>query len=161
MSPTPRVLSSSFARHQRGAVLITSLLLLLAMTVLGITAMRGASLEERMALNASLRTRAFYAAESALREGIDQDTELAALVDSPVGTTSSAVTVSLGSTELHSQYEIQYLGATPGGPGAGSSISLGRDHFFEVKGSGEIRRDSTSLSSAKNATGIVYFMPDL
>jgi len=52
---------------QHGAVLIVSLLILLVMTVIGVTAMQVTVLEERMAGNMRDKDIAFQAAESALR----------------------------------------------------------------------------------------------
>jgi len=57
--------------QQTGAVLITSLAVLLVMTVLGVTAMQGTVLEERMARNILERDIVFQGAEAALREGED------------------------------------------------------------------------------------------
>lgn len=54
---------------QHGVVLIVGLLLLLVLTMLGVTAMRSALLEERMTGNVQDNTVAFQAAEAALREG--------------------------------------------------------------------------------------------
>lgn len=56
-------------RTQSGSVLIVSLLFLLVMTLIGVTAMQGVSLEEKMAGNARGGTLAFQAAEAALRDG--------------------------------------------------------------------------------------------
>lgn len=53
---------------QCGAVLIISLIMLLLMTILGITAMRTGLLEEKMAANSRDQTLAFQAAEIALRD---------------------------------------------------------------------------------------------
>ncbi len=55
--------------NQSGAVLIVGLILLLVMTMLGLTAMQTTSLEERMAGNMRDRGIAFQAAELALRAG--------------------------------------------------------------------------------------------
>ena len=52
---------------QAGAVLVTSLLFLLVMSLLGVTAMSVALLEEKMAGNLRDRSLAFQAAETALR----------------------------------------------------------------------------------------------
>jgi type IV pilus assembly protein PilX len=57
--------------RQRGAVLIMALLLLVVMTLLGLSAMRGAVMEERMAGNAHDHNMAFQAAESGLRDAAD------------------------------------------------------------------------------------------
>jgi type IV pilus assembly protein PilX len=60
------------ARHytvlrQKGMALIVSLILLLALTLLGLAAMQNTSLEERMAGNLRAENVAFQASESALR----------------------------------------------------------------------------------------------
>jgi type IV pilus assembly protein PilX len=55
-------------RNQRGAVLIISLLFLVILTMLGITAMTGSTFEERMAGNARDASVAYNAAEAALRD---------------------------------------------------------------------------------------------
>ena len=53
--------------RQRGAVLIVSLLMLLVMTLIGITGVQVTSLEEKMAGNTRDRNLAFQSAEAALR----------------------------------------------------------------------------------------------
>jgi type IV pilus assembly protein PilX len=56
-------------RRQDGAALIVGLILLLIMTVLGVTSMRTTTLQERMAGNLRDTNLAFQAAEAALRDG--------------------------------------------------------------------------------------------
>jgi type IV pilus assembly protein PilX len=57
-------------RHeQRGMALVISLVMLLLLTMLGVTAVQVATLEERMAGNTRDRHMAFQAAEAALRGG--------------------------------------------------------------------------------------------
>lgn len=56
-------------RTQSGSVLIVSLLFLLVLTLIGLSAMQGTSLEEKMAGNTRGGTLAFQAAEAALRDG--------------------------------------------------------------------------------------------
>jgi len=58
-----------FSRSQQGAVLIVSLVLLIIMTLLGLSGMNNTIIEERMAGNMRNHTLAFQAAESALRAG--------------------------------------------------------------------------------------------
>jgi len=55
--------------RERGVALATVLILLLVMTLLGLAAMRGTVLEERMTSGQMDRSMAFQAAEAALREG--------------------------------------------------------------------------------------------
>ena len=54
-------------RHQRGATLVVGMILMVLLTLLGLTALGTSVLEERMAANARDRIRAFQAAEAALR----------------------------------------------------------------------------------------------
>ena len=56
-------------RYQNGAVLFISLIFLLIMTIIGITAMKTTVLEEKMASNTKNRNLALQAAEAALRAG--------------------------------------------------------------------------------------------
>ena len=56
-------------RKQCGSVLAIALIFLLLMTLIGVTAMRTTTLQERMAGNMRDRNLAFQAAEVALREG--------------------------------------------------------------------------------------------
>ena len=58
-------------KQQQGAVLIMALLLLLIMTLLGVSAMQGSVMDERMAGNMHDHNMAFQAAESGLRDGGD------------------------------------------------------------------------------------------
>jgi type IV pilus assembly protein PilX len=59
----------SSAGRQRGAILVTSLLLLLVLTIIGITAMQMTRMQERMAGNTRDMNLAFQGAEATLRDG--------------------------------------------------------------------------------------------
>jgi len=65
--------------RQRGVVLVVSLLLLLVLTMLGLAATRGTTLEQRMTTNQNDREVAYQAAEAALRAGESQVSNSAAL----------------------------------------------------------------------------------
>lgn len=54
-------------QHQSGAVLVVSLIMLLLLTIIGVTSMQTTSLEEKMAGNMRDKNLAFQAAESALK----------------------------------------------------------------------------------------------
>ena len=56
---------------QRGVALAVVLILLVVMTLLGLAAMRGTLMQERMSANQTDRALSFQAAEAALREGED------------------------------------------------------------------------------------------
>lgn len=59
----------SIGKREQGAVLIISLIILVILTILGMSAMQSTSLEERMAGNMRDRDIAFQAAEAGLRDG--------------------------------------------------------------------------------------------
>jgi type IV pilus assembly protein PilX len=59
----------NFPSRQHGAVLVVALLMLLVMTVLGVTAMQMSRMEERMAGNSRDINLAFQGAEAGLRDG--------------------------------------------------------------------------------------------
>lgn len=61
--------TTGYRRGETGAALIVSLIFLLVLTMLGLSAMSTTTLEERMAGNMQSRMLAFQAAEAALREG--------------------------------------------------------------------------------------------
>lgn len=56
-------------RTQRGMVLLVSLVFLLLLTVIGLSSMQSANLQEKMAGSVSLRNQSFQTAEAALRIG--------------------------------------------------------------------------------------------
>ena len=54
--------------NQRGVVLVAGLLILVILSLLGITTMQTSTIEEKMTSNMSQRQLAFQAAEAALRQ---------------------------------------------------------------------------------------------
>ena len=72
--------------RQRGIVLAVSLIMLLVLTLLGVTAMQSTIMQERMAGNAREVSMAFQAAEAALRDG---ENALIALTARPVTCSAS------------------------------------------------------------------------
>ena len=64
-------LSLGQIKHQRGVVLIVSLTILMVLTLIGVSAMKTSSLQERMSGNSRDYQTAFEAAELALRAGED------------------------------------------------------------------------------------------
>lgn len=66
-----RAISFNPSGSQRGTALIMSMVILMILTILGITAMGTASLEEKMSGNTQEATRAFQAAESGLSQAFN------------------------------------------------------------------------------------------
>jgi type IV pilus assembly protein PilX len=75
-----------FAGQQQGMVLLVSLVFLLLLTMLGISSMQNATLQEKMAGSVNQRNKSFQNAEAALRMGEssikDKDFEMAKCVGS-------------------------------------------------------------------------------
>lgn len=72
-------------RRQSGAVLAVSLIILLLLTLIGMTAMQITGLEEKMAGNLRDRNLAFQAAETALRAGEAKTSSLLCPIAAQVG----------------------------------------------------------------------------
>ena len=73
------------AEHQSGAVLVISLIILLLLTIIGLSATQVTGLEEKMAGNLRDRNLAFQAAETALREGEKDTSKLLCPITTQVG----------------------------------------------------------------------------
>lgn len=126
-------------KHQSGAVLVVSLVMLLLLTIISVAGMQTTSLEEKMTGNQRDRNLAFQATESAVRAGEDFLTQatlptfngsngLYAQNDSPPGANDdwanfSSVTYSYAGSLIASapQYVIQRLADVE----SGSSLDAG------------------------------------
>ena len=127
--------------RQNGVVLITALVLLMTMTLLGTTAMRTTTLDERMAGNFRDRSLAFQAAEAALREG-----EAAAMAPEP------AVIGRIGNSSDPEAYDwtnAQIYSGTLDGVSEAPRYVI-EELFAEDDGSGEIgkTREAGAIDSA-------------
>lgn len=133
----------SKTKNQRGAVLMVALIMLLLLTVIGMAAIRGSTLQERMAGNMRDRNVAFQSAEAGLRAA---ETVLNGLGAVPVGKgygaavdtpgdpsfwdktfdwTNKGLQAALGITYVNSQpqYYVETVKFTPGTvPGDGVDI---------------------------------------
>ncbi len=130
-------------RAQTGSALIVSLLILLVMTLIGVTAMSSSNLEEKMAGNSRDKMLAFQAAEAALRQGEDMVANLVTIAPfSSCGgtylydqgckpdvtldgtwTTAKSYTGTIDKIKTNPKYIIEYTGQ------AGSSNSLNVDNY--------------------------------
>ncbi|MEG5264729.1 PilX N-terminal domain-containing pilus assembly protein [Pseudomonas sp. JDS28PS106] len=86
MTTARRALPPRFARQQRGMVLLVSLVFLLLLTMLGISSMQNATMQEKMAGSVTLRNKSFQMAEAALRMGESRIKEKDFKMDKCVGT---------------------------------------------------------------------------
>lgn len=81
-------MTTSLPRNQKGAVLVVALIMLLLLTILGVSSMQNTSLQEVMAGNTRDHTVAFESAELALREAEAKLPTVPALQNMPAATTS-------------------------------------------------------------------------
>lgn len=81
--------------HAEGSTLVISLLLLTVMSLLGIGAMQGAQIEQKMAANFRFGSAALYAAESGLQQAIRNHTndQLSSAFTATVGESRYSTTV--------------------------------------------------------------------
>ena len=77
----------TLARTQSGAVLVVSLIILMILTILGMSSIQTTTLEERMAGNTLSTNTAFQAAEGSLRQG---EADVLAYVTKPVPTSNGS-----------------------------------------------------------------------
>ena len=82
------IYSLSAPAQQRGAVLIVALIMLLLLTVIGLSSMRGTSLQENMAGNMRDSNLSLQASEAALRKGEEEVT--AKFLDGTLSTLETA-----------------------------------------------------------------------
>ena len=68
-----RSMNNPGPRHQSGAVLIVSMIILVVLTLLGVTAMNTSSMQEKIASNTQEQVHAFQAAETGLNQAFSDN----------------------------------------------------------------------------------------
>lgn len=126
--------------RQRGAVLVTALLLLLVLTVLGVAGLVTATLELRMAGNVQDHERAFAAAEHAIEQALlAADLDTSSSLAAPVKPDCRAACTT-PATEDPFDYSLYYDSGAAGSPAPDGGHSLGAEmqaHHFIVEATGE------------------------
>jgi type IV pilus assembly protein PilX len=89
--------------RQKGAVLVMALVILVVMTILGVTVMNTTSLGEKMAGNLQESTRAFQTSESGVEHSFQDGTSLASLVY-PGQSTSETITIGTTTAVVQTTY---------------------------------------------------------
>ena len=125
-------------RNQRGVALIIALVLLVTITLLGLSSMRNTGLQERMTANLYDRSLAFQATESALREA---EATITPAVVFPTCSTPSCLNVCATgrcSTPLATEVERWNSAAFTGWQNAttnlGALVSVAPQYFIEDMG---------------------------
>jgi type IV pilus assembly protein PilX len=145
-------------KKQQGAVLVISMVLLLVMTILGLTAASNATMESRMAANTQNLNFALQAAESAVEATVNDVNVLGQALNS----TSVNQKIKLNSAytldnqPVASEAEINYLGQSPAD---GFSMGVNKNafvaHNFEINGTGSMSGNVTS----RTAQGVYRIAP--
>ncbi len=99
--------------NERGAVLITGLMILLILTLIGLAAMQTTTLQQKMAGNLGNRSMAFHASEAALRDGeaIVQTASLASFDGLTPGLYSLTSPADIGALDWDASDSIAYTGS--------------------------------------------------
>ncbi len=97
--------------RQSGAVLLVSLIILVVLTMLGVSTMNSTQLEEKMAANSQEANRAFQAAESGLSSALNDSTawntgsNLETVVTLPTANDADAISAGQADTQVSSMGE--------------------------------------------------------
>lgn len=139
--------SSSSAKHQQGAVLIVSLVILIGMTLIGVASMGTSLVQEKMATNAQTSNVSFQAAESAVRGLIrnvlsGEQTVLSNAMGTQQGESGPVIEFELGDQTVDSSYQVTYMGVvalTSGGSlDADESATTLQAHRFDIAATGVV-----------------------
>lgn len=130
-----RRLNSPTRAHQSGAVLVVAMILLVVLTLLGVTAMNTTSLQERIASNTQEQVHAFQAAETGLNQAFADN----AAYDITSTYTGGATPTTFAGSADSASYEPTFLGFSPPPPGSlYSATSFQAAHFnFRATGTSE------------------------
>lgn len=127
-------------KQQHGVVLVVSLMILLVLTLLGISSLDGSIMEEKMAANAQTANNTFREAESTVhrtftQEGLfDPRKRAAAAVGKAFNSTLAARTNNYSSSDITSSAVLRYPSTNVGTPLYNSSSNFVA-HGIEIVGS--------------------------
>ncbi len=137
---------------QRGAALVTSLVLLLVLTILAVAGINSVTMEYAMTGNEQFRSNAFTAAEAGIEQGLAQGTFVpgagqqtiaAAMVNAPLDKYTAVIVPML-------------LGAPQNPPlSLGASIGKISSYQFEITSTGQSVRSAQSV----NVQGVAVIAP--
>lgn len=129
-NPAPQINNAS----QRGAALIVSLIVLLVVTLLGLSSMESALMQERMASNSQNENLAFQASESLLEDSLRDDdifggaaVELSDAINRGVGESGPEKSFSGAASPVSANYQVVYMGENPPFVTEGQETSMGGD----------------------------------
>ncbi len=137
-------LSSRLPRRQSGTVLIVAMILLVVLTLLGVTAMNTTSLEEKMASNAQEQVHAFQAAETGLSQAFNDNAAYDIAGTCGVGDVTST---DFAGSSNDLTYCTNFMGFSPPPPGSLYSATSFQAAHFNFRSTGT---SGSSLSATLN-----------
>ncbi|HZE44856.1 MAG TPA: PilX N-terminal domain-containing pilus assembly protein [Steroidobacteraceae bacterium] len=132
---------------QRGAALVTSLVLLLVLTILAVAGINSVTMEYAMTGNEQFRANAFTAAEAGIEQSLVQGTFIPGAANQSIGATSDPYAAVIA----------PILGGAPQNPPLSLGASIGKISSYQF----EITSTGTSLRSAQavNVQGVAVIAP--
>lgn len=140
----------SLRKEQQGATLFVALIILVVVSLIGVTAMKKASVEEQMSSNLYQKNLTFQASESAVESTINNTTLIAQAMNA-TAPVQQAVAVPVPNTTATVSYS-----SAGSGPAIGSSANLFKALRLMITATGEI-----TAMNAKTVTvhGVVRLAP--
>ena len=138
-----RPMKHGIRNRQSGAVLIVAMIILVILTLLGVTAMNTTSLQERIASNTQEQVHAFQAAETGLNQAFADN-----LAYDITGTyTGGATPTTFAGSGDSASYTPLFLGFSPPPPGSLYSATSFQAAHFNFRATGT---SATNLSIVLN-----------
>ena len=138
---------------QRGVVLIVSLVLLAAMTIIGIATLSGTRLNEQMASNAQQKYVAFEAAESAIESVVNYDALFDAITSDPNAAFNNPAPMPIPYTTSRLKDGFDLLDDDNKG--------IDIDGDLSVQYCGEVQPIGTSLNAALDSGSLTAILVDI
>ncbi len=140
-------------QNQQGVTLLVAMVILILVSLIGVTALKNASVEEQMSANLYQKNLTFQASESAVESTIN-DKNLQRQVLTSATSVSSVVPVNIEHTTATVNYKSNGLGAPPNGNSFGAFAGA----RIMITSTGESTDSSTRT---RTVHGIVITVPGL
>ena len=141
--------------NQSGAVLVTALVLLVILTLLGLSTMTTSILEERMAANSQEVNRSFHAAAAGLIAAFQSP--LVVNTSTPVPVQLTVATATAGGYVANAEYQVSWrTTTTPPGRSSDTSKIYSADfsrYHFELESTGDSSGVETALTAGMSQVG--------
>lgn len=135
---------------QSGAALVVALIILLVLTILGVSAMNTTSLEEKMAANAQELTRAFHAADSGVTRGY-RGLDTTTLAGTQEGGTP-AMRIGTSGKNTGARFVARFIGSTDPPINSGYGEDSGyQAYYFDLQSTGYSLATGTDAATTPDA----------